>query len=168
MKLIFKITVHHGTDVENVASIIKNGFDINTISCATQDKEFAKGYGNTLLTFKYPFELRFSFKTIEEDLELDSKQKEFLYILHDWVLNQPQQQRTLIGELLEMDYPKVLILIDAVCYSNLYSEDERYVFNKLRWCYINKDKYFSNANPENVVRLYNGKNTIRMSKIICR
>jgi len=69
MKLIFKITVYHGTDVENVGSIIKNGFDINTISCATQDKGFAKGYGNTLLSFKYPFELSFSFKTIQEDLE---------------------------------------------------------------------------------------------------
>lgn len=76
IKLIFKITVYHGTDVKNVGGIIKNGFDINTISCATQDKEFAKGYGNSLLTFKYPFELRFSFKTIEEDLEY---LKRFIY-----------------------------------------------------------------------------------------
>ena len=69
IKLTFKITVHHGTDIENVCGIIENGFDINTISCATQDKEFAKGYGNTLLSFKYPFMLSLSFKTILEDLE---------------------------------------------------------------------------------------------------
>ena len=69
MKLVFKITVYHGTDKKNVSGIIENGFDINTISCATQNKEFAKGYGNTLLSFKYPFELSFYFKTIQEDLE---------------------------------------------------------------------------------------------------
>lgn len=69
MKLVFKITVYHGTDIKNLDGIIQNGFSINTISCATQDKEFAKGYGNSMLSFKYPFILKFSFKTISEDLE---------------------------------------------------------------------------------------------------
>ena len=69
MKLVFNVKVYHGTDLKNVNNIIRNGFDENTISCACQDKEFAKGYGNSLLTFKYPFELMFSLKTIEEDIE---------------------------------------------------------------------------------------------------
>lgn len=55
MKFTFNITLHHGTNEENVESILKNGFDIDSISCATQDKEWASGYGNTVLSFKYPY-----------------------------------------------------------------------------------------------------------------
>jgi hypothetical protein len=69
MKLIFNITVYHGTDYKNILSIAMNGFDINTISCATQNKEWAKGYGNVLISFKYPFEISVSIKTFREDLE---------------------------------------------------------------------------------------------------
>ena len=69
MKLTFNIKVYHGTEYSNIRGICENGFKKSSISCATQNKNWAKGYGNSLISFKYPFELYFSFKTIEEDLE---------------------------------------------------------------------------------------------------
>lgn len=69
MKLIFNILVCHGTDIKNIDSIINNGFDENTISCATQNIQWAKNYGSTLMYFKYPFILSFSLKTLREDIE---------------------------------------------------------------------------------------------------
>lgn len=82
MKLIFNIPVYHGTNFNNIGSIINNGFDENTISCATQNIKWAKNYRNTLVYFKYPFVLSFSHKTLREDIEflyfflIDFKNKE--------------------------------------------------------------------------------------------
>lgn len=67
MKLIFNIRMYHGTKCDNVKSIINNGFDTNTISCATQDIHWAEKYGDTLITFKYPYEISFSLKDIMSD-----------------------------------------------------------------------------------------------------
>ena len=69
MKLTFNILLYHGTDLKNVDSIIHNGFEENTISCATQNVKWAKNYGETLISFKYPFILSFGFKTLQEDIE---------------------------------------------------------------------------------------------------
>tara|TARA_R110000796_G_scaffold218706_3_gene334646 strand:+ start:548 stop:904 length:357 start_codon:yes stop_codon:yes gene_type:complete len=69
MKIIINIQVYHSTDSSNVKSIIKNGFDPNTISCATQDINWARGYGDTLLKFTYPYSLYFSFSNFKEDKE---------------------------------------------------------------------------------------------------
>lgn len=55
MKIKFNITLYHGTNFKNIDSIIKSGFDIDSISCATQNKDWASGFGNTLISFKYPY-----------------------------------------------------------------------------------------------------------------
>lgn len=69
MKLILNVILYHGTDIKNVDSIIHNGFEENTISCATQNIKWAKNYGETLISFKYPFLLSFGFETFREDIE---------------------------------------------------------------------------------------------------
>lgn len=54
MPLIFNTTFYHGTDRKNIPSIIKNGFEQDSISCACRSFKFASGYGNAVLEFKYP------------------------------------------------------------------------------------------------------------------
>lgn len=67
--MIINIKVYHGTRKENLRGILKSGFDIDTISCATMDKKWASRYGEYLLVFKYPYQVTFSWLTIREDVE---------------------------------------------------------------------------------------------------
>jgi activator of 2-hydroxyglutaryl-CoA dehydratase len=61
-KGILKINVlfYHGTNSENIQGIIENGFSEDSISCATMDRYYATGYGDSLIKFKYPVNITFN------------------------------------------------------------------------------------------------------------
>ena len=59
MTLTFNIKVYHSTDIENIRSIVDNGFYKDSVSCATSKKEHAIGYGDSVISFKYPYKIRF-------------------------------------------------------------------------------------------------------------
>ena len=56
--ITLKTKMYHGTSQESAIKILKDGyFSHDTISCATQDKDFARGYGQWLICFDYEYEI---------------------------------------------------------------------------------------------------------------
>lgn len=72
MILTLTITFYHGTSLRNLESIVKDGFCENTISMGTTRKDWAKGYGDCLIEFKYPYKIHI---------------KDVFWLLKEWIIN---------------------------------------------------------------------------------
>jgi len=58
--MIIYCTIYHGTKFEFLESILENGFDSSTRSCASNDIESASYYGKCVMEFKFPMIITFS------------------------------------------------------------------------------------------------------------
>ena len=68
--ITLKTKMYHGTNKRASTSILKKGFD-NTKNCATQDIDYARGYGDYVIAFDWEYKIqlnRFFFSNLMEFL----------------------------------------------------------------------------------------------------
>lgn len=60
MKITFNITMYHGTNTKCIDIFERVGFLKTSNSCAVQDINDAIGFGDKVISFKYPFKIHIS------------------------------------------------------------------------------------------------------------
>ena len=70
--ITLRTKMYHGTNKRASTSILKKGFN-NTRNCATQDPEYARGYGDHVVEFEWDYNIQLNRSFFSELLTFLSK-----------------------------------------------------------------------------------------------